>query len=195
MGHFLHFGAGPNQLAAPWQNLTVEHDIRKPLRFPDGSASRICAEHVIEHVAFSDGVRFLQECRRVLEPGGTLRIGFPDVGRFLRFPGVTDDQPGTFELSDFADDYARALAERGVHAAARTPDGVGRAALALMLLGWHHCSAWTTELAAGVLLVLGFRNVRAYNYGGGELGACDGHAKDVGDVVATLESTYFEARK
>jgi hypothetical protein len=196
MGLFLHFGAGPNQLAEPWQNLSAEHDIRRPLKFADGSASACFAEHVIEHVSFASGFSFLSECRRVLEPGGALRLGFPDVGRFLVYG---DDGP---ELGQVAADYASALIARGVvtpspHSLPPELEHVamGRAAVRLLLTGWDHQSAWTVPLAAGVLLALGFKDVRRYDYGQGPLGHCDGHAKDNGELVATLESTYFEAKK
>ena len=82
-GLFLNFGAGPNQLPEPWQNLDPTHDIRKRLRFENGSVAAILAEHVIEHVPFLQVLGFFQECLRVLEPGGMLRIAFPDIGRFL----------------------------------------------------------------------------------------------------------------
>jgi predicted SAM-dependent methyltransferase len=31
------------------------HGIRKPLPFPDGSASSVCASHVFEHPYFEEG--------------------------------------------------------------------------------------------------------------------------------------------
>ena len=80
-GLFLNFGAGPNQLPEPWQNLDPTHDIRKRLRFENGSVAAILAEHVIEHAPFLQVLGFFQECLRVLEPAGMLRIAFPDIGR------------------------------------------------------------------------------------------------------------------
>jgi predicted SAM-dependent methyltransferase len=38
--------------------------------------------HLIEHLNYCDGVRFVQECYRVLKPAGKLRIATPDL-RFL----------------------------------------------------------------------------------------------------------------
>src|SRR3954467_15860847 len=91
MALFLNVAAGLNQLPEPWQNLDSTHDIRKRLRFENGSAAAMLAGHVIQHVPFLQALGFFQECLRVLEPGGVLRISFADVGRFL--------VPGSRELA------------------------------------------------------------------------------------------------
>ena len=81
-GWFLNFGAGPNQLSEPWQNLDPTHDIRKRLRFENGSVAAILAEHVIEHVPFLQVLGFFQECLRVLEPGECSASPFLTLGAF-----------------------------------------------------------------------------------------------------------------
>jgi SAM-dependent methyltransferase len=189
MDLLLNFGAGPNQLPAPWQNLGPTHDIRKRLKFENGSAAAILAEHVIEHVPFLQGLGFFRECLRVLQPGGVLRIAFPDVGRFLT---LEDSELG---LNAAALCYADGLAQRpGLDLPAPTRDRV-RAALGQMLSGWGHQTAWTEHSAAGALLVAGFSRVHRREYGHGELKRVDGHHRDVGPELALLESTILEARK
>ena len=42
-------------------------------------ASQVMAEHFIEHISFADAVKFLAEVRRLLKPGGTLRLSTPDL--------------------------------------------------------------------------------------------------------------------
>ncbi len=190
MGLFLHFGAGQNQLPEPWQNLNEAHDIRKPLRFGTGEASAILAEHVIEHVGFLHGVQFLTECRRLLEPGGKLRIAFPDVGRF-----VDDGGRGVFDLNARALHYVDELEH---HPRVTIEPGPARdrarAALRQLLTGWQHMTAWTEASAAGVLVALGFFDVRRHAYGIGELGKFDGHHLEMGKA-AELESSIFEATR
>ena len=185
----LNFGAGPNQLPEPWQNLGPMHDIRKRLRFENGSAAAILAEHVVEHVPFLQALSFFRECLRVLKPGGLLRLAFPDIGRFLSTRSLE------LVLSPAAASYAEGLSHRlGLALLATEPERT-RAALWQMLTGWGHQTAWTEHSAAGALLVVGFSHVTRCPYGHGELEGVDGHHRDVGPELARLESTVLEARK
>lgn len=189
MGLFLNFAAGPNQLPAPWQNLNAEHDIRKRLKFSDDSVSRILAEHVIEHAPFLQGYGFLQECFRVLEPGGLLRLAFPDPVRLLAV-GLDG-----FSLGPKADEYAAELRKRPSGEIVRcSPDGP-RAGAVMMMIGWQHQSIWSLHTAAAVLCTIGFKNVNNREYGCGELAGVDGHHKDLGEALALLETTILEAKK
>lgn len=189
MGHFLNFGAGPNQLPEPWQNLNAEHDLRKRLRFEDGSASRILAEHVIEHVPFLQGYGFLQECFRVLELDGILRLAFPDPVGLLAI-GV-----GGYELGPRAEEYAAELAKRPDGEIVRNARDKRRAASMMMMIGWNHQSIWTLYSAAAVLCTVGFRKVQTRRYGEGMLHGVDGHHLDVGHKLAEIETTIVEALK
>jgi SAM-dependent methyltransferase len=191
MGHFLNFGGGPNQLPEPWQNLNVEHDIRKRLRFADGSAAGILAEHVIEHVPYLQAYGFLLECFRVLAPEGILRLAFPDPVRLLAI-GLDG-----FSLGPKADEYAAELAKRShgeVVRRSRIADRP-RAGAGMMLIGWHHQSMWSLHTAAAVLCQIGFRRVVSREYGRGALAEIDGHHKDVGMEMCLLETTILEATK
>jgi predicted SAM-dependent methyltransferase len=189
MDLLLNFGAGLNQLPPPWQNLGATHDVRKRLKFESGSAAAILAEHVIEHVPFLQGLEFFRECLRLLQPGGVLRVAFPDVGRFL----IAEESELAFNAA--AHCYAEGLAQRpGLDLPPRSRERV-RAALGQMLSGWGHQAAWTEHSAAGALLVAGFSQVHRREYGRGELKGVDGHHRDVGPELALLESTILEARK
>ena len=53
--------------------------------FDDDSATDIYASHVIEHLSYQDELpSALKEFRRVLKPGGKLRIGVPDLAVLCR---------------------------------------------------------------------------------------------------------------
>jgi len=79
----LHLGAGKNRLDG-WLNTDLDPDmvyldVSKTFLFPDGSMDCIFGEHLIEHVPFDIGRNMLAECRRVLKPGGRIRITTPDL--------------------------------------------------------------------------------------------------------------------
>ncbi len=191
MSHFLNFGAGPNQLPEPWQNLNAEHDLRKRLKFQDASVAGILAEHVIEHVPYLQAYGFLLECFRVLEPGGVLRLAFPDPVRLLAI------SLEGFQLGPKAGDYAAELAKRPHGEVVRRSSEAEkpRAGAGMLLIGWHHQSMWSLHTAAACLCTIGFSRVVNREYGKGALAGIDGHHKDVGEEMALLETTILEATK
>lgn len=83
-------------------------DVRKPLRaWPDGSVRLIYHSHLIEHLSFYQGVEFLAECRRILKPGGVMRVCTPDLRVLLlawmrdyEFPEGTGPVPGMETFND-----------------------------------------------------------------------------------------------
>jgi predicted SAM-dependent methyltransferase len=61
------------------RSLFTQLDITEPLPFEDGSVDWVYAEHLIEHVPLLDAIDWLAEVRRILAPGGLLRITTPDL--------------------------------------------------------------------------------------------------------------------
>lgn len=59
-------------------------DLLEGLPFADGSTPWIHAFHVLEHLDLHEARAFLVECRRVLRPGGRLRVSTPDFAGHLR---------------------------------------------------------------------------------------------------------------
>ena len=60
-------------------------DVLKGLPLPDRCCSVVYASHVLEHLHRSDeAVRFLCELKRVLQPGGVLRLVVPDLRILIR---------------------------------------------------------------------------------------------------------------
>lgn len=76
----LNIGCGGNILEG-FQNHDLDVDICKPLPWENDSVDFILAEHVFEHVPGPDAFRFLKECRRILKPGGVLRLCVPVIDR------------------------------------------------------------------------------------------------------------------
>lgn len=92
----LNVGAGPDirPAAQGWVNMDIAalpgvdvvHDaFRFPWPFEDGSFDHVLCSHILEHVPhevglvpYQDGfIRFVEECHRVLRPGGTLEVLTP----------------------------------------------------------------------------------------------------------------------
>jgi SAM-dependent methyltransferase len=69
---------------APLLSEKTRSAIRKPLPFPDGSASVIYASHVLEHLYFEEGKRLIREAFRVLDAGGILRVVVPDLNTIVQ---------------------------------------------------------------------------------------------------------------
>ncbi len=57
-------------------------DLSKKLPFPDASVDAIFCEEAIEHISLEAGKQLLQECWRILKPGGAIRLATPDLNWF-----------------------------------------------------------------------------------------------------------------
>ncbi len=58
--------------------------LRGRLPIASGSVRFIFTEHLIEHFRYPEAVHFLGECRRILEPGGAIRVVAPDLQAMAR---------------------------------------------------------------------------------------------------------------
>ncbi len=69
-------------------------DASEPFPLPDASFDFVFSEHMLEHLSYADGLQCLHECRRVLRPGGRIRVATPSLERLVRLfdPELTDLQ-------------------------------------------------------------------------------------------------------
>jgi predicted SAM-dependent methyltransferase len=85
----LQIGSGANPLPG-WINADVGPRaelivlLEKRLPFEDEFLNRIYLEHVLEHASYETAVSFLRDARRVLKPGGVVRIAVPDLEDLAR---------------------------------------------------------------------------------------------------------------
>ncbi len=169
----LNLGCGTNRLPG-WENHDADLDITKRLPFGDSSVAFIFIEHCVEHVGYYQAIAFFEDCRRVLAPGGVLRVTVPSVEQVWK--------------SDDADYHALA-AKWG-----RTPDQ--RGAVAAIVECHGHRTAWTASLMTATLRHAGFANVVECRPGQSdrlELVGVEGHGKVIGDRFNGIESICFEA--
>jgi SAM-dependent methyltransferase len=106
----LHVGCGPNLLPGGWLNTDIqrlsgedgertgagrlaringeawylEHDATREFPFPAETFDWIYSEHFIEHVPLEGALRWLKESRRLLKPGGLIRISTPNLQIYMK---------------------------------------------------------------------------------------------------------------
>jgi SAM-dependent methyltransferase len=61
----------------------VHHDVRYGIPVPDASVAFIYTSHFLEHMFVDDAIALLRDARRVLRPGGLLRVCVPDLAHAL----------------------------------------------------------------------------------------------------------------
>jgi predicted SAM-dependent methyltransferase len=90
---YLNIGCGSYySMESTWTNLdfvsldkhVIAHNLLKGIPFNDNSFDFVYHSHVLEHFSKQDGERLIQECFRVLKPGGILRVAVPDLETIVR---------------------------------------------------------------------------------------------------------------
>jgi predicted SAM-dependent methyltransferase len=82
----LNIGCG-SRFHPAWTNIDANstssdvrvHDCRAGIPFPDHAFDVVYHSHVLEHFPKTEALRFVQECFRVLRPGGIIRVAVPDL--------------------------------------------------------------------------------------------------------------------
>ena len=86
----LHLGCGDiddkcsiNVDARAWRHVHHVQDVTNLSKFPSGYADMIYACMVLEHIPKDKSISVLKEWKRVLKPGGVLRLSVPDFDAML----------------------------------------------------------------------------------------------------------------
>jgi predicted SAM-dependent methyltransferase len=101
----LHWGCGPltpygwvNSDIAAWPGVQVVADIRQGLPLPDDEFDYITSIHALPEIPYSEMDNALRELRRVLRPGGVLRLCLPDMDKAIEAYRAKD--PDYFLVGD-----------------------------------------------------------------------------------------------
>ncbi len=84
----IHLGCGKDYLSSflnadinPFRKIDLWIDLTRRLPAPDGAVEAIYSLETLEHLYPEEVERLLQDCRRVLKPGGRIRLGVPNLRR------------------------------------------------------------------------------------------------------------------
>ena len=142
----LHWGCG-DEAQPGWINADVRKrrgvdlvcDIRQGLTLPESSIAYAASVHALQEIPISELVPTLSELRRVLKPGGVLRLCLPDLDK-----AVAAYQRGDRDYFLVPDEDARTLAGKFI----------------THILWYSHSRVmFTREFAEELLLKAGFTKV------------------------------------
>jgi predicted SAM-dependent methyltransferase len=143
------------------------------LPYKDNTVDMIFHEHFIEHLPKAQGEIFLKECLRVLKPGGSMRVGWPDTARLIRAYALRDKKYF---------DYISKHVDSGMRF------GTWDELVVDFFYSWGHRYGYTRKHLKMLLTQLGFTNINYKNRGESDYG----FDIDIRDDPAT---TYIEASK
>ncbi len=145
----LHLGCGKRYIPgfvhvdlSDHPHIDHRHDISSLPMFGDATADLIYVCHAFEYFDREEAASVLQEWRRVLRPGGTLRLAVPDFEAMAR----VYDETKQLDLI-----HGPLYGRMGI----RTPDGERIA---------YHKTTYDFESLARVLASAGFRGVRRWDW-------------------------------
>ena len=160
---YLDLGCGRNchknliNLDYLWHpSVDVCWDIQKGIPFSDGSLKGIFSEHCFEHFPLEAAFFLMRECRRVLVPGGILRIVVPDAGMYLdryheRSKGTGKDKFPFEEKESFQGVYTPMLSVNRIFYQDREQ-------------AFGHRTMYDHELLRGLLLEAGFTRIEKRSF-------------------------------
>lgn len=189
----LQIGAGPNILAG-WLSTDVFPEVprvafldaTRKFPFEDGTFDYIFSEHMIEHIPWADGFSMLKECRRVLKPGGTVRIATPDLQVIMGLSANTTDP--------MARKYIQWISEKFLPG---VPDLKACFVINNAFRAWGHQFLYDGDMLDYTLRRAGLTNVRRSSPGESSdenLRGIDSHGKRVDDEMARFETMVFEGQ-
>jgi SAM-dependent methyltransferase len=174
----LHWGCGPitpygwvNSDIEPGPGVDVVADIRAGLPLPDDGFDYIVSIHTLPELSYAALDHALLELRRVLRPGGVLRLSLPDLDRAIRAYATKD-----IDYFLIPDEVVKTLS--------------GKMIVQLLWYGRSRC-LFTQEFMVELLARCGFQSIQLCGYR-------QTHSEHAGIIELDdreLESFFVEARK
>lgn len=190
--HGLHLGCGGRPLPG-WLNTDLERhagvavmDATRPFPFADGVFDHVYSEHMIEHLTWADARAMLAECRRVLRPGGILRIVTPDLAVLAGLCRPDRDETA----ARYVDYVLRTFADPGEPATVAT-------LLNTFFRSWGHTYLFDAPTLASTLEAAGFTGIEAVGLQESRYEHLRGLAHDTRypEGLLAFESMTFEATR
>ena len=191
----LQIGCGP-MVVEGWLNTDLEPaaergiihlDICETMPFPDNSFAIIFSEHVIEHITLESTLQHLHDCRRVLRPGGVLRIALPDLDFLFDYykPQLTPTQQSFLDVmsEEFHPGFPL-----------RSPTILFNDYVRL----WGHQFIYDRRLFADLLTAAGFTAIeqcKVKESMHASLNGLERHGSAISDAYNKLQTMVFEASK
>jgi SAM-dependent methyltransferase len=164
------------QAETRWPRQILRRNLARPLEWENASARAIYSSHMVEHLDRAEARRFLEECRRVLKPGGVLRLVLPNL------KALVEHYEGAKAAGDpcAADEFVELL-----YLVPRDVDPPPLRRMALLFLHRAHRWMYDPDSMQALLREVGFGRVRECSF---RAGACPGL-----DTLETRESDLYDS--
>jgi predicted SAM-dependent methyltransferase len=189
----LHIGCGPHHLYG-WLNTDVVTsndalylDATQPLPFPENTFSFIFSEHMLEHIPIDAAQVFMQECNRVLKPGGVLRLATPDMAFLFALWEGKDPSTSARYFSNAARHFVKypRLANKCT-------------TINNFFYNWGHCFIYDQETITHVMRLSNFQRIQRVEVGESDntaLQRLERHGLSISDEFNKLETMVMEGTK
>ena len=110
---YLNLGCGYH-FNSQWVNIdfsktgegVIGHNLLKGIPFADNTFEVVYHSHVLEHFQKDDAKKFIDECYRVLKPGGIIRVVIPDLEQIaIHYIRLLNEGKKVPENDSIRDDY------------------------------------------------------------------------------------------
>lgn len=140
------------KLEANWDDVRYV-DASRRLPYRSESVAKIYSSHFLEHVPAEKGQKVLRECYRTLIPGGVMRLVLPD----LLWHAERYVQQTTDIVAGSPKNYSTQVHDRFLNT-------VYGAYLEPARFGHRHCYMYDFPTIYCLLSIVGFRDIRQYQY-------------------------------